>query len=334
MLRKLLARWSGAVSAQRRRASTSVCQIESLEQRRLLSVPPHVVNTFADNRGRIVIRFDQEMDRSTVNTDSVILYTTTANGQATPDLRVSLNSAGTQLTVRTVAELRANRAYKLKLVANKIRGVNGARLDGEFVSFSKPSGDGVPGGDYFFSAKPYTDKFVARYTTSLGIMDVRLFADKAPKTVANFMKYANAGRYDLSVFHRSVKSPPNPFGTIQGGAMYDTLQTIEPFATIPLESAAGLSNARGTLSMYGPSGPNSATSQWFFNTTNNPSLDGSFAVFGEVVNQSSRRMMDKIARQPTMQVGDHTDFPYQQIGEMAKLIYIKRLAIRMAIKRA
>ena len=143
-----------------------------------------------------------------------------------------------------------------------------------------------------------TDTTRVRIDTTLGAIELELDAAKAPKTVANFVQYANDGHYDGLVFHRVIKG-----FMIQGGgydASYDQRKTRAP---IGIESANGLKNDRGTIAMARTSDPNSATSQFFINHgdndfLNHPGQDGyGYAVFGKVT--SGMDVVDKIAEAPT-----------------------------------
>jgi peptidyl-prolyl cis-trans isomerase A (cyclophilin A) len=133
---------------------------------------------------------------------------------------------------------------------------------------------------------------VVRFQTSLGNIDVRLYDSATPLTVANFLNYSNANRYDGTFIHRS---PPG--FVVQGGGFYFTppnsvAPVVDPAnPDPPVMNEPGISNKRGTIAMAKLGGnPNSATSQWFFNLTDNsgppPALDttnGGFTVFGRVV---------------------------------------------------
>jgi len=125
---------------------------------------------------------------------------------------------------------------------------------------------------------------VARFQSVLGDFDVLLNPSSAPLSVKNFASYANRGSYDSTIIHRSTTYDSDSIQIVQGGGFGLISNVIAPLPTdppIPLE--AGLPNARGTLAMARANDPNSATSQWFFNLTNNTGLDFNYAVFGRVL---------------------------------------------------
>lgn len=140
---------------------------------------------------------------------------------------------------------------------------------------------------------------VVQFSTSLGPVEVNLFDETTPETVANFLAYVESGRYNNSIVHRS-----EPGFVIQGGGFaYDSDQVaVAGIATDPsVVNEPVLSNVRGTIAMAKiPGSPNSATSQWFFNLANNSgSLDldpngNSFTVFGVVLEDGMERI-DAIA---------------------------------------
>jgi cyclophilin family peptidyl-prolyl cis-trans isomerase len=140
----------------------------------------------------------------------------------------------------------------------------------------------------------------ARIVTSLGEIDVALDAAHAPKSVANFIRYAKAGHFNGTVIYRIV-----PGFVLQMGS-YDQNYNPKPTsAPIPLESSNGLKNARGTLSMARSDDPNSATAEFFINLADNDSLDAKdgappnttgYAVFGKVV--EGMAVADQIAKLP------------------------------------
>lgn len=124
-----------------------------------------------------------------------------------------------------------------------------------------------------------------RVSTNRGTFDLILFNGATPGTVANFMNYVSAGKYNNVAFHRSI-----PGFVVQGGGFRGTglnTQFASVLTSPPIPNEPGLSNVRGTVAMAKVSGnPDSATSQFFVNTGNNASnLDnqnGGFTVFGRV----------------------------------------------------
>lgn len=139
-----------------------------------------------------------------------------------------------------------------------------------------------------------------RMETSMGEVIFELNAEKAPVTVANFLRYVQDGKYDGTIFHRVIKGFMN-----QGGgftAQYDKVDTYEP---IKNEADNGLKNKRGTIAMARTSDPDSATNQFFINTVDNAFLDHSaktqrgwgYCVFGEVV--EGMDVMDRISQVKT-----------------------------------
>jgi cyclophilin family peptidyl-prolyl cis-trans isomerase len=143
---------------------------------------------------------------------------------------------------------------------------------------------------------------IVRFATSLGNIDVQLLPQYAPNTVLNFLRYQNSGAYATTFFHRSVQPAPGiPYGIIQGGS-YDVVNgQRQPIATpTSVNLEYNLPNARGTLAMARMTDPNSASSGWFFNDTDNsstfgPSNGGGYAVFGQILSPGGDQVMDAIA---------------------------------------
>jgi len=129
--------------------------------------------------------------------------------------------------------------------------------------------------------------------TSMGAIKIEVFADKAPITAKNFLSYVNAGFFNSTIFHRVV-----PGFVIQGGGYSEAMAPRPTMPPIRNESKNGLKNVRGTLSMARYDDPNSATSQFFINLSNNTNLDPAgpgfgYAVFGKVI--EGMDVVDKIA---------------------------------------
>jgi len=134
--------------------------------------------------------------------------------------------------------------------------------------------------------------------TSLGDITVELYADKAPKSVENFLAYARSGFYDGTIFHRVIAD-----FMVQGGGFTADLRQKKTRAPVVNESKNGLSNLRGTLAMARTADPNSATAQFFINTVDNQRLDYAgdanpgYCVFGKVT--AGLDVVDKIRAVPT-----------------------------------
>lgn len=119
--------------------------------------------------------------------------------------------------------------------------------------------------------------------TSLGDLLIELYPDKAPITVANFLKYVDDGYYNGTIFHRVIDN----FMAQAGGYTFDFQQKTTR-GSIKNESGNGIKNTEGTLAMARLSAPDSASAQFFINLRANPHLDArgprlGYAVFGKVV---------------------------------------------------
>jgi cyclophilin family peptidyl-prolyl cis-trans isomerase len=147
--------------------------------------------------------------------------------------------------------------------------------------------------------------------TSEGDITLRLFPDKAPVTVENFLRYVDEGFYNGTIFHRVIQD-----FMIQGGGFLPDMTEKANGDPIVNESKNRLHNNRGTIAMARTSDPDSATSQFFINQRNNlrldwaPGRDG-YTVFGEVV--TGMNVVDFIATAPTGQVGGFGDVPLEPI---------------------
>jgi peptidyl-prolyl cis-trans isomerase A (cyclophilin A) len=138
-----------------------------------------------------------------------------------------------------------------------------------------------------------------KLVTTAGDIVIALDAQKAPKSVENFVTYVKAGHYDGTMFHRVIEN-----FMIQGGGMTPDGRQKPTRTPIPLEAGNGLTNVRGSVAMARTRDPNSATAQFFINVKDNDFLnaaqspDGNgYAVFGKVV--SGMDVVDKIRTTPT-----------------------------------
>lgn len=150
-----------------------------------------------------------------------------------------------------------------------------------------------------------------RLVTSQGDIVLQLDAERAPKTVTNFVQYVQAGQYSGTVFHRVIDG-----FMIQGGGFSADMVEKPTRAPIPLESGKGLSNLTGTVAMARTNSPNSATAQFFINVADNLRLDGTgegtgYAVFGKVV--EGMDVVDRIRAMPTANKAGLQNVPQQTI---------------------
>lgn len=149
-------------------------------------------------------------------------------------------------------------------------------------------------------------------TTNMGNIKIELDAEKAPKTVENFLYYVNKGHYNGTIFHRVI-----PGFMIQGGGFEDGMKQKPTDQTVENEGKNGLKNDTYTLAMARTSAPHSASAQFFINVKDNdflnyPGQDGwGYAVFGKVTEGTD--VVDKIAKVRTSRAGMHSDVPVDPV---------------------
>lgn len=151
--------------------------------------------------------------------------------------------------------------------------------------------------------------------TTLGAITVELFEKEAPKSTANFLKYAREGHYNGTLFHRVI----NNF-MIQGGGFDADFRQKPTHSPIENEADNGLENRRGTLAMARTNDPHSATSQFFINVVDNDFLNHrgkmsgqswGYAVFGQVIDGMD--IVDQIRTVATTNHGMHQDVPAEPV---------------------
>ena len=146
-----------------------------------------------------------------------------------------------------------------------------------------------------------------------GKIELELYPEIAPKTVANFLKLVSEGFYDGLIFHRVIPGFMIQGGDPQGNGMGGAKDNV-----IGEFKANGFDNpikhTRGVISMARAYNPNSASSQFFIMHANAPHLDGQYAAFGKVV--SGMDVVDEIASIPT----DYSDRP--KIAMRMKKVYV------------
>lgn len=155
---------------------------------------------------------------------------------------------------------------------------------------------------------------MVKLQTNFGDIIIELNAEKAPITVANFLKYVDSGFYDGTIFHRVI----NNF-MIQGGGFDTSMIQKKTEAEIQNEADNGLGNDKYTIAMARTSAPHSASSQFFINVAKNDFLNhtaptGSgwgYCVFGKVV--EGMDVVDKIKTVQTTSLKGHQDVPSSNV---------------------
>ena len=152
-----------------------------------------------------------------------------------------------------------------------------------------------------------------KLTTSHGVITLELDAEKAPKSVANFVAYVEAGHYDNTIFHRVIDG-----FMIQGGGFDPDMEQKPVKAPIENEAKNGLKNRRYTVAMARTSDPHSATAQFFINVDDNDFLDHGkcqdgwgYCVFGRVV--EGQEVVDRIKSVKTGNKGFHQNVPKEDV---------------------
>ncbi|NDU86049.1 MAG: peptidyl-prolyl cis-trans isomerase [Ferrovum sp.] len=153
-----------------------------------------------------------------------------------------------------------------------------------------------------------------RLTTNFGEIILELDAEKAPKTVDNFLTYVRDGFYDNTVFHRVIDG-----FMIQGGGFSPGMKQKETHAPIANEAANGLTNQCYTIAMARTSDPHSATAQFFINVKDNDFLNFTattqsgygYCVFGQVT--SGQDVVDRIKGVRTGNRMGHGDVPVEDV---------------------
>jgi peptidyl-prolyl cis-trans isomerase B (cyclophilin B) len=150
--------------------------------------------------------------------------------------------------------------------------------------------------------------------TTFGEIKLELDAEKAPKTVANFLDYARDGYYDGTIFHRVIDN-----FMIQGGGFDTDMQQKSTSEPVENEADNGLKNDFGTVAMARTMEPHSATAQFFINVKDNDFLNHSgknmqgwgYTVFGKVT--EGTEVLDKIRAVQTTSTGGHQDVPTEPV---------------------
>lgn len=149
-------------------------------------------------------------------------------------------------------------------------------------------------------------------------INLELYPEVAPKTVANFISLVKQGFYNNTVFHRIIRD----FMIQTGGYKIEnnTLMELKEVPTIYGEFASNgfennIKHQLGVISMARASDPNSASSQFFLCVADDPWLDGEYAAFGRTIDQESNEVILNISHLPTSNIGGgFSDFPNYDIS--------------------
>jgi cyclophilin family peptidyl-prolyl cis-trans isomerase len=143
--------------------------------------------------------------------------------------------------------------------------------------------------------------------TSKGTIKIELNAEKAPKTVENFLKYVEDKHYDGTIFHRVIDG-----FMIQGGGFEPGLKEKKTRDPIKNESGNGLKNEKYTIAMARTDDLDSATAQFYINVVDNPNLDkNKYCVFGKVI--EGMDVVDKIKDVKTGRKSGFKDVPEEDV---------------------
>ncbi|MEW6119453.1 MAG: peptidylprolyl isomerase [Pseudomonadota bacterium] len=172
------------------------------------------------------------------------------------------------------------------------------------------------------STKPHSRNPMVKLHTNHGVITLELDAEKAPKTVENFLQYVRDGFFDGTIFHRVIDG-----FMIQGGGFEPGMSQKATRDAIENEAANGLKNETYTIAMARTPNPHSATAQFFINVANNSFLNFSsptpqgfgYAVFGKVVEGTD--VVDRIKKVKTGNRAGHQDVPLEDVViEMAEIV--------------
>jgi peptidyl-prolyl cis-trans isomerase B (cyclophilin B) len=155
---------------------------------------------------------------------------------------------------------------------------------------------------------------VVKLHTNFGEITLELDAEKAPKTVANFMHYVETNFFDNLIFHRVIDG-----FMIQGGGFDTDMKQKSAGDNVENEANNGLKNDKYTIAMARTPNPHSASSQFFINVADNdflnftaPTSQGwGYCVFGKVV--AGTEVIDKIAKVKTGNRNGHQDVPVESV---------------------
>ena len=216
-------------------------------------------------------------------------------------LNEEIRSKAVSALVQRLREKASIRYYFEKSDEQEVAAVE--KKEEKIISESKSSEDKE-------TVKKMEKKTMVTLKTNHGDIKLELFADAAPKTVANFLEYVKSGFYNGTLFHRVIDN-----FMIQGGGFDQKFKQKATREPIENEADNGLSNEIGTIAMARTMDPHSATAQFFINVADNDFLDFrspspqyyGYCVFGKVV--EGMDVVNKIKGVATGGRAGHHDCP-------------------------
>jgi peptidyl-prolyl cis-trans isomerase A (cyclophilin A) len=162
-----------------------------------------------------------------------------------------------------------------------------------------------------FSSELVAEKTYALINTSMGNIELELYAKRTPKTVENFIEYAESGYYADTLFHRVISN-----FMVQGGGFDKSFAQKATRKPVRNEANAFIPNLRGTISMARTNDPDSATSQFFINVNENSSLNKTssnpgYTVFGKVI--MGLDVAVNMSKVQTKREGNMADIPIEPV---------------------
>ena len=157
-------------------------------------------------------------------------------------------------------------------------------------------------------------KTIIEMDTTMGVIQLELYPEKAPKTVENFIKYIEIEYYNGLIFHRVIDD-----WIIQSGGYDKEFMMMDTLSSVRNEATNGLKNDRGTIAMARMSDPHSADSQFFINLSDNSNLnhrartfsDYGYTVFGRVI--QGLDIADAIGDVETHELDGYDDVPVEPV---------------------
>jgi cyclophilin family peptidyl-prolyl cis-trans isomerase len=159
---------------------------------------------------------------------------------------------------------------------------------------------------------------IVRLETSEGVLRIRMYSERSPLSVENFLSYVRDGHYTGTIFHRVIRD-----FMVQGGGLTPDLTERPTGPPVRNEARNMLRNSRGTVALARTQKADSATAQFYVNLRDNHLLDfgiagAGYSVFGQVI--EGMDVVDRIASTATTTIGPYSDVPVEPITIVGAVI--------------